>query len=131
MDKMDRHETARMLLEAARRITVTKEIEPLIRQVENVLAVEVIQETTAEAIEQILRDRWMDLYEGAGKPKLPKPIESYLPTIPTLDRIRDTPNQTTLEPLSMPDYQARRREWQIKRQRDGVVTRGWEKNERK
>ncbi len=131
MDKMDRHETARMLLEAAKRITVTKEIEPLIRQVENVLAVEVIQETTAEAIEQILRDRWMDLYERAGKPTLPKPIESYLPTIPTLDRIRDTPNQTTLEPLDMPDYQAKRREWQIKRQRDGVVTRGWEKNERK
>ena len=131
MDKMDRHETARMLLEAARRITVTKEIEPLIRQVENVLAVEIIQETTAEAIEQILRDRWMDLYEGAGKPNLAKPIESYLPTIPTLDRIRATPNQTTLEPLGMPDYQARRREWQIKRQRDGVVTRGWEKNERK
>jgi|TARA_S200002703_G_scaffold76357_1_gene66008 hypothetical protein len=131
MDKMDRHETARMLLEAARRITVTKEIEPLIRQVENVLAVEVIQETTAEAIEQILRDRWMDLYEGAGKPELPRPIESYLPTIPTLDRIRDTPNQTTLEPLDMPDYQARRRAWHIKRQRDGVITRGWEKNERK
>ena len=128
---MDRHETARMLLEAAKRITVTKEIEPLIRQVENVLAVEVIQETTAEAIEQILRDRWMDLFEGAGKPKLPKPIESYLPTIPTLDRIRDIPNQTTLEPLDMPDYQAKRREWKIKRQRDGVVTRGWEKNERK
>jgi hypothetical protein len=128
---MDRHETARMLLEAAKRITVTKEIEPLIRQVENVLAVEVIQETTAEAIEQILRDRWMDLYEGAGKPKLPKPIESYLPTIPTLDRIRDTPKQTTLEPLDMPDYQAQRYEWQIKRQRAGVVTTGWEKNERK
>ena len=131
MDNMDRHETARMLLEAARRVTVTKEIPPLIWQVENVLAADVIQDTTAEAVEQILRDRWMDLYEGAGKPKPPKPIESYLPTIPTLDRIRDTPNQTTLEPLDMPDYQAQRREWKIKRQRAGVVTTGWEKNERK
>tara|TARA_R100001086_G_scaffold159241_3_gene85337 strand:+ start:19 stop:414 length:396 start_codon:yes stop_codon:yes gene_type:complete len=131
MDKMDRHETARMLLEAARRVTVTKEIPPLIWQVENVLAADVIQETTAEAVEQILRDRWMDLYEGAGKPKLANPIESYLPTIPTLDRIRDTPKQTALEPLGMPDYQAQRREWQIRRQRAGVVTTGWEKNERK
>ena len=131
MDKMDRHETARMLWGATRGITVKKEIGTLIRQAGDVLAVGGIKETTAEAIEQILRDRWMDLYEGAGKPNLAKPIESYLPTIPTLDRIRDTPNQTTLEPLGMPDYQARRREWQIKRQRDGVVTRGWEKNERK